>query len=139
MGRRPKVDLTKARLRSALTNGKHVLQDIDHRSAEMRRLRDLLSSHVSDLGGEANISHSERLLVSRASMLSLLAEMQERGFVKANMVVKAAELDQYVRVVNTLRRLCETLGLQRRQKDITPDLQTYIRSKVRPMDAGVEE
>ena len=35
-------------------------------------------------------------------------------------------LDLYQRVSNTLRRLLESIGLERRAKDITPDLHKFI-------------
>lgn len=88
----------------------------------MRRLRDLISLHISDLGGEDNISHSERALINRASMLILQVEMQEQAFAANDGVASKDQLEVYQRVVNTLRRTLESLGLQRRQRDITPTL-----------------
>jgi hypothetical protein len=35
-------------------------------------------------------------------------------------------LERYQRAVNTLRRVLETLGLQRRPRDITPSLPQYL-------------
>ena len=74
MAKRHKPDLTLPRLCSALTNGKFILAGTDHRSAWMRRLRDLVQAHISDLGGDDVISHSERMLINRASMLALQLE-----------------------------------------------------------------
>jgi hypothetical protein len=39
-------------------------------------------------------------------------------------------LERYQRVANTLRRLLESLGLQRRAKDITPTLREYLHARV---------
>jgi hypothetical protein len=39
------------------------------------------------------------------------------------------DLDLYQRTTGNLRRVLETLGLQRRAKNITPDLQTYLRMR----------
>jgi hypothetical protein len=49
--RRKQADITLRRLRSAISNGSSLLADCDHRSAWMRRLKDLIADHVSDLGG----------------------------------------------------------------------------------------
>ena len=53
-------------LRSAISNGTVLFDGIDHRSAWMRRLRDLIADYVSDLGGEDNLSSSEMILVRRS-------------------------------------------------------------------------
>lgn len=138
MGGHRKVTLTKARLRSAISNGRYRLAKVDHRGPEMRRLKDLVTDHLSDLGGIDNASHAERLLVSRASMLALLAEMQEKGFILSRLMVKPEEVELYTRTVNTLRRTCQALGLQRRQKDITPDLKTYLATEYGIREEAVE-
>ena len=64
---------TLAATRSAVTNGSLIFDGIDHRSAWMRRLRDLIAAHTSDLGGQDLISEAERVLIRRASMLMLAA------------------------------------------------------------------
>lgn len=119
---RKSIEITPSKVRSAVTNGTCILHDVDGRSAWMRRLRDLISLHISDLGGEDNISHSERALINRASMLILQVEMQEQAFAANDGVASKDQLEVYQRVVNTLRRTLELLGLQRRQRDITPTL-----------------
>ncbi len=91
----------------------------------MRRLRDVVNLHVSDLGGEDNISHSERTLVNRASMLIVQLELMEHGFARNDGVAKLEQLEVYQRTVNTTRRLLESLGLQRRAKPV-PSLHDYL-------------
>jgi hypothetical protein len=44
----------------------------------MRRLRDLIADHISDLGGQDLISSAEMILVRRAAMLTLQLEMMEQ-------------------------------------------------------------
>jgi hypothetical protein len=114
--RRP--DLTLSRVRSAITNGSSLLADVDHRSAWMRRLRDLVAAHVSDLGGEAALSAAERVLVRRASMLCLQCEMMENRWNENNGEASPKSLETYQRVVGALRRTLEALGLERRARDI---------------------
>ena len=55
MGKRRKIPLTESRMRSALTNETRLLR-VDSRDKQMRRLRDLVEAHVSDLGGMDVIS-----------------------------------------------------------------------------------
>lgn len=127
MGKRQKISLSKSRIRSAITNGSHVLNDVDHRVGEMRRLRDCTEAHVSQLGGADLISHSEKILVGRAAMLTVLAEMQEQTFARNRMKVTSVDLDSYQRAVSCLRRVLETLGLQKRAKSV-PRLSEYLQS-----------
>jgi hypothetical protein len=109
-----------SKLRSALSNGSQIVDGVDHRSTWARRLRDLLNDHIADLGGDAVISHSERMLVNRASMLALQLEMLEQKFAKNDGVGSYNDLQLYQRLVNTLRRTLEALGLRRRPRDVTP-------------------
>jgi hypothetical protein len=68
---RTKTDLSLSKLRSAITNGSQVIFGCDHRSARMRRLKDLIGGHVADLGGRDLISEAEFCLVRRAALLTL--------------------------------------------------------------------
>jgi hypothetical protein len=130
MAGRAKFDLTAKKLRSAITNGSCVLANVDHRGAEMRRLRDLVALHVSDLGGEGNISHSEAVLIRRASMLALQCELMEQRWATNGGEASRQQLETYQRASNTLRRLLQTLGLARRPRDVTPSLREYLGARV---------
>jgi hypothetical protein len=126
---RKRPDVTLRKLRSAITNGSTLLVDVDHRSAWMRRLRDLIANHISDLGGDEVVSGAERILVRRAAMLCLQCEMIEARWNETAGEASPKQIDVYQRTANTLRRLLATLGLERRARDITPDLQSYLNSK----------
>src|SRR5918997_846541 len=112
MGRK-RTALSLSRIRSAVTNGHRVLNDVDHRSAGMRRLRDLIQLHTNDLGGDDTISEAERRLIRRAAMLTLQLEMLDQKFATEDGACRL-DLELYQRLSNTLRRLLESLGLQRR-------------------------
>jgi hypothetical protein len=86
----------------------------------MRRLRDLIADHVSDLGGEANLSSAELALVRRASMLALQCELMEARWQATDGEAPSRDLDCYQRVTGALRRTLESLGLSRRTRDVTP-------------------
>ena len=96
----------------------------------MLRLRDLIDLHVSDLGGDASISAAERAIVQRAATLICELERMERAFALAGEAAPDA-LDLYQRTAGNMRRLLESVGLDRRTKDITPDLPTYLASVAR--------
>jgi hypothetical protein len=104
---------------SAITNGSDLLHDLDHRSAWARRFRDLLRAHISDLGGDDNLSQAEQSLCRRASMLTLQLELLEQRFADNNGEATSAQLGDYQRAANSLRRILESLGLQRRAVDVT--------------------
>jgi hypothetical protein len=57
--------------RSRITNGKGLLPNVDGRSLWVRRLRDLINLHTTDLGGAENCSAAERSLIQRASCLTV--------------------------------------------------------------------
>ena len=94
----------------------------------MRRLRDLIGMHVSDLGGEEACSAAELSLVRRASLLTLELEVLESKFEHEG-EASLKQLECYTRVAGSLRRLLESVGLKRRPKDMTPTLDEYLRAK----------
>ncbi|MCJ2138455.1 hypothetical protein [Methylobacterium sp. E-066] len=84
-----------------------------------------MALHLSDLGGEAAVSAAERSLVRRIATLTVELERMEERFASDGEADPAA-LDLYSRTSGNLRRLLEALGLQRRARDVTPDLRDYI-------------
>jgi hypothetical protein len=107
----------KPEARSRVSNGSKLLADIDGRSTWARRLRDLIQLHLADLAGEA--SEAERSIVRRAAALTVELERMETNFALAGEALPE-QLDLYQRTANSLRRLLEAVGLDRRAKDITP-------------------
>ena len=75
----------------------------------MRRLKDLISAHVSDLGGRDAISEAEFCLIRRASTLTLELEAMESCFDEHGGAT-VAELDGYQRAAGSLRRTPRVLG-----------------------------
>src|ERR1700731_3550829 len=107
--------------RSRLTNGTALLPDVDGRSAWVRRCRDLIELHLADLGGDDRVSESERSIVRRAAVIETELERLEATFAVAGMAEPNA-LDLYSRTAGNLRRLLESVGLERRPRDVTPEL-----------------
>lgn len=137
---RKRPDLTLSRLRSGISNGSMLFPDVDHRTAWMRRLKDLIADHVSDLGGDDMISSSEMILVRRAAMLTLQCELQEARWAQNEGEASPKQIETYQRVTGALRRVLESLGLRRRQRDVTPDPLQYAKQYDRTAeDAELQE
>lgn len=111
--------------RSRVTNGKALLAGVDGRSLWARRFRDLLNLHIADLGGEDAITEAERAILRRAAALMTELERLEAQFANTE-GADADSLDLYSRTAGNLRRLLEAVGLQRRSRDVTPSLASYI-------------
>jgi hypothetical protein len=114
--------------RSRITNGSALLPGVDGRSAWIRRCKDVISLHLSDLGGADNVSEAEHSIVRRCATLTVELERMEAVFATVG-EASAADLGLYQRASNTLRRHLETIGLERRSRLITPDLHEYLASK----------
>jgi hypothetical protein len=112
--------------RSRITNGTAFLPGIDGRSAWIRRAKDLITEHTMDLGGPDNVSAAERSITRRVAVLSVELEHLEARFANAGSA-SASDLDLYQRTANSLRRLLEAVGLQRKPRDVTPDPLAYAR------------
>jgi hypothetical protein len=127
-GTRRRVERAKDRQKSKIGNGSALLPGVDNRSTWVRRCKELLADHISDLGGEDNVSAAERSIVRRAAVLTVELERLEVRFALAG-EASAEDIDLYARVSANLRRLLESVGLQRRAKNVTPSLESYLSSR----------
>jgi hypothetical protein len=127
-GSRPGGRPTIARQRSRITNGSALLPGVDGRSPWVRRCKDVIASHLSDT---PDASAAERSIIRRASVLTVELERLERQFALAG-EADPAQLDLYARVAANMRRLLESVGLQRRARDVGPSLGDILRQ-------GIEE
>jgi hypothetical protein len=105
-----------SRQRSAVTNGKRVFVDGDGNAAWTRRWRDLVQAHEQDLGGAESLSEAQSSLVRRVATIEIELEQLEGKLSKG----EAVDLDGYTRAAGHLRRILESLGLERRSRDVTP-------------------
>jgi hypothetical protein len=113
--------------RSRISNGKKLLMDVDGRSGWARRMRDLIQLHLADLAGEDAVSEAEKSIIRRAAALTVELERMESVFAVAGEALPE-QLDLYQRTANSLRRLLESIGLERRAKTIVPTLSEYLES-----------
>ncbi|MGB6711653.1 MAG: hypothetical protein WBE85_16235 [Methylocella sp.] len=117
--------------RSALTNGNRlfVLEgNADGRSASYRRFKDVLEQILADLGGADLLSEGQRQLCRRAATLSIMAESMECDAIGN----KAFDVDLYGQLTDRLGRCLQRLGLERKSRDVTPTLQSYLQAKAAP-------
>jgi hypothetical protein len=114
---RDDLDTPSPRQRSAVTNGRRLFVEGHGNSAWSRRYRDLIAGHVSDMGGRGQLSEAQISLIKRASAIELELEQSEGKLSMGQEI----DLDQYTRAAGHLRRILETLGVERRAKDVTPN------------------
>jgi len=125
-GRR-RFDIGPATVRSAIANGSRLLDGIDARSAPARRYRDITSAVASDLGGADQLTEVEQQLVRSFAGLVVLREHLDARALNGEGVSSA----QYTRIVNSLRRLAATIGIERRARDVTPDATERVLEAIR--------
>ena len=122
---RPQVDRPKDKQRSRVANGSALLAGVDGRSVWIRRCKELLADHLSEI---PDPTAAERSLIRRAAVLTTELERLEVKFALAD-GADPETLDLYGRTSGNLRRLLEAVGLQRRAKDISPSLADIMREE----------
>jgi hypothetical protein len=133
---RPAVAGRKDPRKSRITNGSALLPGVDGRSPWVRRCKDVLAHHLSDV---PDASAAEAAIIRRASVLIVELERMERQFALAG-EADPMTLDLYGRVAGNTRRLLEAVGLKRRPRDVTPSLAEYLNHiNKQPSEAPIEE
>src|ERR1700729_4608826 len=105
----PASSARKPTARSRVTNGKELLANIDGRSTEARRYRDLCFSFSDDCGGAASLPEAQRALIRSATALSIQSEKLQGAMIRG----EAVSDEQMTRVANSLARTLQRLGLKR--------------------------
>jgi hypothetical protein len=101
------------------------LDELDGRTRASQRTRELLSSIHVDLGGSERLTQAQRQLAQRAAVLGALLEDYEVRWAAG----EPFDLNAYLAGINAQRRVLATLGLERRAKDVTPEISAYLRRK----------
>jgi hypothetical protein len=123
---RRKVGQRAAALRSQVTNGRRLFVDGDGRSPWARRWRDLVELHAGDIGQPDLLSEAQLSLIRRVATIEIELEAMEGRLSQGG----AADFDTYTRAAGHLRRLLETLGIERAKRDVVvPSLQEYLRHR----------
>jgi hypothetical protein len=116
IGARRRTPSRAMRPRSAVTSGRQLFIDGNPHSAWSRRFHDLVLGHVSDLGGADLLSEAQFSLIRRAAAIECELERLDARL----SIGEPVDLDSYGRCAGHLRRLFETIGVERRARDVTP-------------------
>jgi hypothetical protein len=108
---------------SRVTNGRDLVLDLDQRSREYRRFRDILCQIIADLGGAEQLSEGQRQLARRCATIAIECERMESQSVAG----KKIDLEIYGALTDRLGRAFSRLGLKRVAKDVTPTLGSLLR------------
>jgi hypothetical protein len=100
-----------------------VLQGVDARSITFRRYREILASLIADMGGDPTEAQSQ--IARRAASLSIWCEEQDTAAANGTPI----DIGAYTTASNSLRRLLESLGLERKQRNVTPTIAEYAAQK----------
>jgi len=125
----------KSKGRSAVSNGRDVLPNIDGRSVIARRYRDITSAILVDQGGADQCSESRKQLVRRFAAAAVLAEQLEAKLARG----EAIDIAEHATLSSTLVRLAQRIGIDRRAKNITPTLADYLAARRDQYDAVSED
>jgi hypothetical protein len=118
--------------RSRITNGRSLMpRSIDGRSVYMRRFRDVFALLVADAGGEDRVTEAIKSMARRAATITVELERYECIFADSQDGASPNQLETYQRLSNTLRRLLETIGIDRKPRDITPSIRDYMKPRSR--------
>ena len=101
------------------------IKGLDRRTAARKAFDALVAEIEHDLGGREQLSAIEKSLIQAyAGSAILLDDLNAR-------VVLGQEIDvgTHAQVTSALVRIASRLGLQRRQRDVTPTVEEYLRSK----------
>lgn len=105
------------RPRSAITSGRQLFISGNPNSAWSRRFHDLIFGHIHDVSagrGPDALSHAQLKLIRVAAAIECELERLDAMLSRSEEV----DMDAYARVSGHLRRMWETLGLERRAKTI---------------------
>jgi hypothetical protein len=120
--------------RSRITNGKSLLANIDGRTADARRYRDLAASLADDLGGVAGLTEAQRALVRQAAAMIVQSEKLQGAVLRGELV----DVEQLTRLANAATRILSRLGIRREQRRSVSPLAAHFAqpARQREHDAG---
>jgi hypothetical protein len=123
---RPSSAPRSAFIKSRVSNGRSLFApgEADGRGAWARRFRDLVDLHAEDMGGRDTLSEAQISLIRRAAAIEVELERYEGQMSQGEPV----DLDMFARTSSHLRRILETVGVRRVQRDLTPRLADLIAS-----------
>jgi hypothetical protein len=97
---------------------------LDRRTKTAKRFEAILSEILSDIGGADRVSEGEFQLARRAAGLSVQAEIVETWL--AAQRFDKVSIEDYCKLISSLNRTLGSIGLKRRQRDVTPSLKEIM-------------
>ena len=94
---------------------KRSLEKLDRRGVEFKRYEEVRAALVSDLGGDDAVSTAQMQIADKCAFIAMQLERQQI----ASLAGEDIDMRAYGELVDRLRRNLETLGLERKLKDIT--------------------
>jgi hypothetical protein len=110
--------------RTRISNGRDVLPDIDGRSIIARRYRDITAAILADQSGADQCSEARKQLIRRFAAAAVLAEQMESRLANGEKI----DISEHALLSSTLTRLAQRIGIDRRQRDVSPTLSEYLAS-----------
>jgi hypothetical protein len=98
------------------------LDGLDRRTAAYRETKRLIDELESDLGGADQLSSAERQIIQHAAVLGALLTDTEGRWIGGEPI----DATVYCATINAQRRLFESIGIQRRPRNLTPRLHDYL-------------
>jgi len=98
------------------------LEGLDRRSMAYRETKQLATEIESDLGGAEHLSAMERQMIQHGAVLGAIAQDMETKYLLGRRV----DLVVLCRVLNAQRRAFDAIGYRRRQRDVTPTLESFL-------------
>jgi hypothetical protein len=109
MAGRGQTDVPNRRFRTAIANGKAILEGIDGRSHIARRYRELSALISRDVSPNADLTEAQLQLIRSAAGLVVLRERLDVRACNG----KDIDATEYCQISNALRRVLVTVGLKR--------------------------
>jgi hypothetical protein len=121
--RSPAVASRPLTVRSAVTNDPLFLRGVDGRSVVARRYRDVAIALADDLGGQAKLSESTKILVRQTAATTVVVEALQAKILAGEDV----DFEQLTRLSNVLGRTLHRLGLKKPASGNGPTLAQVLR------------
>jgi hypothetical protein len=104
------------------------LDGLDRRTAAYRETRRLIDDIESDLGGAEHLSAAERQMIQHGAVLGAICADLEAQYLRGRRI----DLVQLCTVLNAQRRAFDAIGYKRRQRDVTPTLESFLTNLKEP-------
>jgi hypothetical protein len=118
----------KLKARSRVTNGGDILPNIDQRSAEARRYRDIVTAVLSDQGGLEACAEARLQLIRRLAAAAVIAEQAEARMAAGETI----NVMEHAQLTSSMVRVAQRIGINRRSKNVTPTVADYLEAAAVP-------